>query len=131
MDWTCVSVMILLCAANLYLPTQDISSQRHAMTASPDCWHNSLVADPRRHCYRYNHELTRDPGCPQDFSSAHTAIVTIPLTYSATTTNANLNMNNKPGYTFANAYNGCSDGYYPVDGVLLGNSYSASSVGVL
>ncbi len=56
------------------------------------------------------------------------AIVTIPLTYSATTTNANLKMTNQPGYTFANAFNGCSDGYFPIDGILLGNSYSASPV---
>jgi len=56
------------------------------------------------------------------------AIVTIPLTYSATTTNANLKMTNQPGYTFANAFNGCSDGYFPIDGILLGNSYSAPPV---
>ena len=53
-------------------------------------------------------------------------MVTIPLTYSATTSNANLKMTNQPGYTFANAYNGCSDGYFPIDGMLLGNSYRAS-----
>ncbi len=62
----------------------------------------------------------------QDFSSQDSAVVTIPLTYSATTTNANLKMTNQPGYTFANAYNGCSDGYFPIDGMLLGNSYRAS-----
>ena len=54
--------------------------------------------------------------------------MTIPLTYSATTTNTNLKMTNQPGYTFANAFNGCGDGYFPIDGMLLGNSYSASPV---
>ena len=35
-------------------------------------------------------------------------------------------MNNQPGFTFANAYNGCADGFFPIDGMLLGNSYCAS-----
>ena len=67
----------------------------------------------------------------QDFSSQDAAVITIPLTYSANTTNANLKMTNQPGYTFANAYNGCSDGYFPIDGMLLGNSYRASPVALL
>lgn len=53
--------------------------------------------------------------------------VDVVLTYSATTTNPQLNMDNVPGYTFDDGGpNPCGDGWFPIDGQLLGNSYRAS-----
>ena len=53
--------------------------------------------------------------------------VDVVLTYSGTTTNPQLSMDNVPGYTFDNGGpDPCGDGWFPIDGQLLGNSYRAS-----
>ena len=53
--------------------------------------------------------------------------VNIVLTYSATTSCPQLGMDGVPGYTFSNGGPGaCRDGWFPIDGRLLGNSYRAS-----
>ena len=53
--------------------------------------------------------------------------VDIVLTYSATTTCPQLGMDGVPGYTFLNGPSGsCQDGFFPIDGQLLGNSYRAN-----
>ena len=52
--------------------------------------------------------------------------VDVVLTYSDTTTNPALGMDGVPGYTFDNGGPGaCADGWFPIDGQLLGNSYRA------
>ena len=52
--------------------------------------------------------------------------IDIVLTYSASTTCPQLGMHGVPGYTFLNGPSGsCADGFFPIDGQLLGNSYRA------
>ena len=54
--------------------------------------------------------------------------IDIVLEYSATTSCPQLGMDSAPGYTFSNGGPGsCGDGWFPIDGRLLGNSYRAFS----
>ena len=54
------------------------------------------------------------------------ADIDLVLAYSATTSCPQLGMSSAPGYTFFNGGPGaCGDGWFPIDGRLLGNSYRA------
>jgi len=112
------------CNRSCHVPTQSLTSST-LLIYQPDVACTCVASDVAVLPLEWS-TLRLPSRCAQDFSSQDAAVVTIPLTYSATTTNANLKMTNQPGYTFANMYNGCSDGFFPIDGVLLGNSYRAS-----
>lgn len=62
--------------------------------------------------------------CAQD--DEYMTDIDIVLTFSATTSCPQLGMSGVPGYTFYNGGPGaCGDGWFPIDGQLLGNGYRA------
>ena len=57
----------------------------------------------------------------------YTIDIDLVLAYSAITSCPQLGLSNDPGYTFYNGGAGaCGDGWFPIDGQLLGNGYRAS-----